>query len=37
MVAVITGNCLVNSDLERLQRMRIFENDKMDYHFTEEH
>ena len=37
MVALVTGNCLVNSDIERLQRVRIFDNEFMDANFTEAH
>ncbi len=37
MSSVITGNCLVNGDLERLQRQYSFTNEYMDFKWTDLH
>ncbi len=33
----ITGGCLVTTDLERVQRLQSFNDDFMDFNFTEMH
>lgn len=37
MASLITGNCLVSGDYERLQRLYSFDNDFMEYNFTDKH